>query len=292
MQDSSSANAFLGYHGAFQGSGKDGRAVDFHYAVIAYPGPPNPNSNSQGFAADFDQLTSVASHEMAEALTDPDANYKTLGWYDDQHNSEIGDITRQTYKIDGYSVQAFVDPSDRPVLPTPTPKSGFGLVATAMSSTTALVSWNPISGAILYRIVNVDTRGRAYQVGMVDALTTSVDIKGLRAGSTATFQIQAVGLGRSIKSELVSVTLPSPVPLSPPVLSVSVNPDGTVNLSWTGDPNVKGYRIYQWYHGRPILLGIVSGDVQSVVVQRIFGNNPQWLVQAFSDDSVASSNWA
>lgn len=61
-----SIDAFLGYHsqGLF-GSQK------FRYAVMPFPGDPNVTSSSQGFASDFDQLTAVTSHEIAEAATDP-----------------------------------------------------------------------------------------------------------------------------------------------------------------------------------------------------------------------------
>src|SRR5262249_50589102 len=63
----------LGYHGAFAGPG--GQTV--RYAVIAYPGGAAHNS-SMGTSA-IDQLTAVASHEVAEAVTDPDVNFGTLG---------------------------------------------------------------------------------------------------------------------------------------------------------------------------------------------------------------------
>ena len=92
----SSTTSFLGYHGAFAGRNAAGAATDIRYAVMAYPGAPNPSSGSQGFSTSFDQLTSVTSHELAEAVTDPDVNYKAIGWYDDQRNGEIGDLTSRT----------------------------------------------------------------------------------------------------------------------------------------------------------------------------------------------------
>src|SRR5439155_7012095 len=66
----------LGYHGAFAGPG--GQTV--RYAVVAYPGGSVRNS-SLGTST-IDQLTAVASHELAEAVTDPDVNFGRLGWYD------------------------------------------------------------------------------------------------------------------------------------------------------------------------------------------------------------------
>lgn len=100
----------LGYHGAFSGPG--GAAV--HYAVIAYPGGAAGNS-SLGTSAN-DQLTAVTSHELAEAVTDPNVNYSTLGWYDPQRG-EIGDITENNpsayVRLNGYLVQEVATQNDQ-----------------------------------------------------------------------------------------------------------------------------------------------------------------------------------
>src|SRR5436853_189239 len=63
-----SVNSFLGYHGAFAGRTAAGKAADIRYAVIAYPGGPNPSATSQGFANAMDDMTAVSSHEIAEAV--------------------------------------------------------------------------------------------------------------------------------------------------------------------------------------------------------------------------------
>jgi hypothetical protein len=76
---SDSENDFYGYHGYVTQSAIGG----FAYAVIAYP-------DEQW------RLTVTASHELAEAVTDPQVNAGTLGWYDD-NNGEIGDIPASLY---------------------------------------------------------------------------------------------------------------------------------------------------------------------------------------------------
>lgn len=100
----------LGYHGAF--AGPNGQTV--RYAVIAYPGGTAHNS-SLGTTAN-DQLTSVASHETAEAVTDPDVNYSTLGWYD-PNLGEIGDVTENDpnalVRLDGFLVQEVANQNDQ-----------------------------------------------------------------------------------------------------------------------------------------------------------------------------------
>ena len=117
----------LGYHGAFAGPG--GTAI--RYAVIAYPGGAARNS-SMG-TAPLDQLTAVASHELSEAVTDPDANYGLTGWYDPKLG-EIGDVTENKPKalvrLDAYLVQLFAGKDDQmvnlvqattPAVPDPAP---------------------------------------------------------------------------------------------------------------------------------------------------------------------------
>jgi len=60
---------------------------------------------ARGVSADLqplDALTSVCSHELAEAITDP---VPGQGWYDDT-NGEIGDICAwQNKKLGAYAVQ-------------------------------------------------------------------------------------------------------------------------------------------------------------------------------------------
>jgi Bacterial Ig-like domain (group 3) len=121
----------LGYHGAFAGQDASGNGTVIRYAVVAYPGGTVRNS-SMGTTA-IDQLTAVTSHELAEAVTDPDVNYSRLGWYDPRRG-EIGDISENNpnalVRLDGFLVQEAVDMNDRllqiptnssPATPTPAP---------------------------------------------------------------------------------------------------------------------------------------------------------------------------
>src|SRR3989475_5457792 len=62
----------------------DRSAGGLYYAVVPYPNC----SGCLGNLAPLDALTSVCSHELAEAITDP---VPGQGWYNDT-NGEIGDI--------------------------------------------------------------------------------------------------------------------------------------------------------------------------------------------------------
>lgn len=72
-----SVNSFLGYHNTAQITKTGGAVATIYYAVIPYPGSPNPTPDSQGFSSVTDELTAVTSHEVAEAATDPDT---VNGW--------------------------------------------------------------------------------------------------------------------------------------------------------------------------------------------------------------------
>ena len=80
---------FCGYHN---------HAVGLRYAVV-----PFADCTGCVFPGDFlDTLTVVSSHELAEAVTDPDLD----AWWDDSTGEEIGDLcNRDTTRLGGFLVQ-------------------------------------------------------------------------------------------------------------------------------------------------------------------------------------------
>jgi hypothetical protein len=81
---------FCGYHDAI--------GSQIYYAVIPYP---DCSPCRKGMPI-FNALTVVASHELAEAITDPKPG---TGWYDNTYG-EIGDICAwKTKQLGGYTVQ-------------------------------------------------------------------------------------------------------------------------------------------------------------------------------------------
>jgi hypothetical protein len=112
--NTTSIRNFYGYHGAFAGGDGHGHAADIHYAVIAYPGGYNPTVPGLNALQD---ITEVTSHELAEGVTDPNVNYKTLGWYDNQRG-EIGDIVNGQWIVyHGYIVQKEANKNDQGMVP-------------------------------------------------------------------------------------------------------------------------------------------------------------------------------
>ena len=89
MGGSRSCQNYCGYHD---------NTVSIYYAVMPYP----TCEGCLGGMAAFEALTGTSSHELSEAITDPEPG---SGWYDDT-NGEIGDICAWNFKkVAGYAVQ-------------------------------------------------------------------------------------------------------------------------------------------------------------------------------------------
>jgi hypothetical protein len=126
---------FLGYHNAFAGRDSTGKAADIRYAIISYLGGRNGTAQSQGFNCNYDDLTVVASHEVAEAATDPDVGYKGTGWYDDPKDVEIGDLVDTPVMMGNIPVQKLINKSDHAIAPAgATPYVFIGAAAPASAS--------------------------------------------------------------------------------------------------------------------------------------------------------------
>ena len=291
-----SQNSFLGYHGAFAGTDASGKPVDIRYAVVAYPGSPNPSAGSQGFATSFNQLTDVTSHELAEAAVDPDVNYKTLGWYDNQRNAEIGDLTRRNTVLNGYLVQDVVNKNDQVIAPAAASPTSLtapqNVVATADSSTQAEISWNPVSGASGYRVFLVNGTSSTL-LATVGASATSATLTGLTPGATESFKVEAYSGTVVADSQVVTVAMPVQSGLAAPQVAATPVSYNTVQLSWGNVAGAEGYRIY-WMNGtQAVLLGTVGSTTTSVLVTGFSGGSTAQLrVEAFSGNLVADSLWA
>jgi hypothetical protein len=153
----------LGYHTAFVGLNQ----AAIRYAVVVSPGGAAGNSVLPEATNAIDQLTAVTSHELAEAVTDPDINSIVnggrLGWFDPQRG-EIGDIEENNpnafVRLDGNLVQEVADQNDQLLSITPPPPSNligtrstlFGQVNPTslfgVPTVTFTVVINPASGTV------------------------------------------------------------------------------------------------------------------------------------------------
>lgn len=198
----------LGYHGAFAGHDASGKPVTIHYAVVAYPGGTAHNS-SMGVAP-IDQLTAVASHELAEAVTDPNVNYAQLGWYDPRRG-EIGDITENNpnalVRLDGYLVQEVADQNDQlltlniPAPPAPASPPSSGPVASSTTLMAGPVGTNPFGIPTVVLTITISPgSGSAAPSGLV-ALIYDGRVLGVarvhvvNGVATASFNVEFFGSG-------------------------------------------------------------------------------------------------
>lgn len=301
----SSQNTFLGYHGAFSGKSINGQAIDIHYDVLPYPGSPNPSPASQGYSNAFDELTSVTSHELAEAVTDPNVNYKTAGWYDDQLNGEIGDLTRLQTSLNNYVVQDMVNKSDQPISPSttnptpnpnpapnpsPTVTAPQNVTATALSSTSAKLTWSGDTNAREYAIYQVNGKQRTL-LGTVSGNSTSVQVTGLASGSTASFVVESVNGTAVSDSAIVTVQLPAST-LTAPIAYGWVTSPTTATLTWGAVAGAQGYSIYVWDGAKSVLLGTVDALATSVQITGLSpGTTYSFRVVASNGTTQMSSGW-
>jgi hypothetical protein len=290
-----SQTSFLGYHGAFAGHDANGKSADIHYAVIAYPGTPNPSAGSQGFGSAIDQLTSVSSHELAEAVTDPNVNYKSLGWYDDQLNGEIGDLTRQTVRLNGFLVQKAVGQNDQPIDPTlsPPPTGSLtapqNLAATALSPTSAKLTWTASPGAAGYRVYLANGT-QSTLLGSLGAGATSATVTGLTSGTTVSFKVEAFSGTTVADSSVASVILPAQPTLTAPHVTAKALSPTSAQLSWGSVAGAQSYNVYLWNGTHAVLLGQLSGTRTSTTITGLSpGSTTSFIVEAVNGSAVADS---
>ena len=222
----SSRQGLLGYHGAFAGKTTEGTSINIHYAVMVYPGFPNPPGNSTqnlGHGAiavnSIGQLTIVTSHELAEAVTDPDAEIAILGgsstlfgWRDDTTGEEVGDIVQNFHMIyKGFEIQAIATQQEAPIsfnaitqkLTAPT---GLAL-APGNSASTGVLSWGASPLAQGYRIFQI-IGGQRIQIGSTDASTASFKLSNLQTGVPVSFLVEAFNSSLTADSAVITGTPP------------------------------------------------------------------------------------
>ncbi len=104
MDGNTSCQQFCAYHSSFTHGGGS-----VYYGIM--PDFSGACASCGGESTQLDGTTVVASHEVAEAITDPNIGVANqtqdehqLGWYDDT-NSEIGDVCEgQSATVEGYRV--------------------------------------------------------------------------------------------------------------------------------------------------------------------------------------------
>jgi hypothetical protein len=180
-----SANYVGALHTAFWGNDVAGRQQFIPYALVAYPAGATSNIRDGdyilGHENDFDTLTEAASHEFAEACTDPTpyANINGVsawGWTDENSSlgNEIGDLANQTVYLNGYAVVRLADQNDQPMTPAGAVSAGqpisFVLQSNGQLHEHSASGWSQLmSGVASLSDQGIEDFGRA----MVDFVTTT-----------------------------------------------------------------------------------------------------------------------
>jgi hypothetical protein len=167
----STSRSFRGYHGAYTGPVG---GLPVRYAVVAYP-RGSVNNASVTFLADIDSITKTTSHEIAEAATDPDVQYRTQGWTDG--GSEIGDINNdRVATLNGFVIQRVIDTTDHNMTPAgASANAAMSFVLTAagqLSKVTGAGTTLISSGVASVSDQSIDNMGHV-MVGFVGAYGTA-----------------------------------------------------------------------------------------------------------------------
>jgi hypothetical protein len=220
-----SVNNFLGYHSGFVGQNAAGGTQTIYYAVMAYPGFPTggAGNSTQQLGFSFNQLTIVASHELAEAMTDPGVQFAIdtgdltfAGWFDDNTGQEVGDIEQSVLMtFQGYLIQSIATQDETPISFNAVPQSlaaPQNLVLTAGSSaSTGQLSWTSVGMAQGYRIYSI-VGSQHKLLGTVDAFHTSIQLTGLPTGATSSFLVEAFDGKTFADSKVITAKAPFTLP--------------------------------------------------------------------------------
>jgi hypothetical protein len=192
----------LGYHTAFLGA--NGAAI--RYAVVVSPGGAAHNSVLPEATTVLDQLTAVTSHELAEAVTDPDVNSNVnngrLGWFDPQRG-EIGDVVENNpnafVRLNGRLVQEVADQNDQllPIFATP-PSNLIGTTTTLQGRVNPTSPFSPPT--VTFTVIINPASGTAAPGGTVNLLVNgsvlgSARVQVVNGVAEATFTVAFFGPG-------------------------------------------------------------------------------------------------
>jgi hypothetical protein len=192
----------LGYHTAFVGANQ----TAIRYAVVASPGGAAGRRLLPAAGTAIDQLTAVTSHELAEAVTDPDVNSIVnngrLGWFDPQRG-EIGDIEENNpnafVQLDGHLVQEVADRNDQ-LLPIFAPPPS-GLIGTTTTLAGRVNRGSPFSPpTVTFTVVISPASGDVEPGGTVDLLVNGRVLGGatvqvVNGVAEATFTVEFLARG-------------------------------------------------------------------------------------------------
>jgi fibronectin type 3 domain-containing protein len=132
-----------------------------------------------------------------------------------------------------------------------TPAAPTGVTAEALSSSSIMVSWNSVSGAIGYTVYRATGSGGSYDYcGWVyGASTTSYTDTGLSPETTYYYKVAAENSYREgpLSSYASAETSTSGVPATPANVTAQAQSSSSISVSWDSVPDIIGYYVYRAY---------------------------------------------
>ena len=116
---------------------------------------------------------------------------------------------KESFKVEAFNANSTADSAVVSVtMPTPPPPTlkAPAVTVSNVTSTTADLSWNSVSGAQGYRIYWINSSNQRVLLGTVNASTTAVEIAGMTPGSTFKFIVEAFNGSLFADSSTISVT--------------------------------------------------------------------------------------
>ena len=123
------------------------------------------------------------------------------------------------------------------------PSSPTGLTVGTVTSTTANLTWNAVSGATNYTVLYSTNSGSSWTIDSTDgtASTTTYSVTGLTGNTTYSFAVTANNTyGSSAKSNVATGTLP---PLPPTNFAASNITTSSIDLSWSASTGASSYSL-------------------------------------------------
>lgn len=225
------------------------------------PDPDNTGSGSYGFTGKTNsQWTQYATGQLtASESWSYTAIVTALGKYlkGKALTTDEQLIVQAAIAVAGYPPES----PTQPIVPGGNTKitvAPTGVKVVSTTSTTAVLSWNPVAGASGYRAYR---SGASTNVGTTDHPNTTMTISGLQPNTEYSFQIAADSIGdvpgpksAAVKGKTKPVALKAPGGVK--VGSIAAT---AATVSWSGVSGATGYRIYLNGHQR----GSADGGLRS-----------------------------
>ena len=260
-----------------------------------------------GVTSDFDQLTSVTSRFLVNAVTNPNHNFKTRGWFDDATNREIADVAVTPANIadvhsrlgpNQYLVQhvfaqdgTIISPDTTAVDLTTNPTV---ISVISLSLTRAQITWTAVVGATGYRVFLV-SGGKSTLLARVPASQTSTVLTNLTPGAKLELRVEAYNAA-DVTSATTTFDVPNPGLVGPQNFKATAASASSVVLTWDANKTAAGYRIFMTQGTRTIILASLGerGELgQTQITHTITGLKPgsklSFRVVAFRGSQVLSS---